>query len=143
MASISTTSFYGARARAQHERQHMPPREINLNGSDIESEIDEDELEVFEEEESEERDDEANSGEDNTVQSIVAGTSGAKDTSKGNQSLRWCKRETVQYNTTYKGEPFPPPPEPDMTPFQYFKQIFDGQLIEHVFGPVNRDFYCC
>jgi len=56
MASISTTSFYGTRARAQHERRHMPPREINLNGSDVESEIDEDELEVFEEEESEESD---------------------------------------------------------------------------------------
>ena len=43
MASTSTTSFYGARARAQHERRHMPPRDINLNGSDVESEIDEDE----------------------------------------------------------------------------------------------------
>ena len=66
------------------------------NGSDIESEIDEDELEVFEEDESEESDDEANSGEENTVQSNVVGTSGAKDTSKGNQSLRWRKSETVQ-----------------------------------------------
>lgn len=81
----------------------MPPREINLNGSDVESEIDEDELEVFEEEESEESeesDDEANSGEENTVQSNVTGTSGAKDTSKGNQSLRWCKKRnsSVQYH---------------------------------------------
>ena len=145
MASISATSFYGARARAQHERGHMPPREINLNGSDVESEIDEDELEVFEEEESEESDysseteseDEENSGEENTVQSNVAGTSGAKDTSKGNQSLRWRKRETVQYNTTYKGEPFPPPPEPDMTPFQYFKQMVDDQLINHIVEQTN------
>ena len=88
----------------------MPPREINLNGSDVESEIDENELEMFEEEDREENDssseteskDEANSGEENTVQSNVAGTSGAKDTSKGNQSLRWRRRETVQYNTTYK-----------------------------------------
>lgn len=56
MASISMTSFYGARARAQHERGHMPPREISLNGSNVESEIDEDELEVFEEDESEESD---------------------------------------------------------------------------------------
>ena len=43
----------------------MPPREINLNGSDVESEIDEDELEVFEEEESD------YSSEENTVQSKV------------------------------------------------------------------------
>jgi len=77
MASISTTSFYGARARAQHERRHIPARDINLNGSDAESEVDEDELEVFEEEESEESDypseteseDDADSGEENTVQS--------------------------------------------------------------------------
>ena len=100
---------------------------------------------MFKEEESEESDysseteseDEANSGEENTVQSNVTGTSGAKDTSKGNQSLHWRKRETVQYNTTYKGEPFPPPPEPDMTPFQYFKELFDDQLIDHIVEQTN------
>ena len=145
MASISTTSFYGAKASAQHERRHIPPREINVNGSDAESEVDEDELEVFEKEESEESDysseteseEEANSGEENTAQSNVEGTSGAKDTSKGNQSLRWHKRGTVQYNTTYKGEPFPLPPEPEMTPFQYFKQTFDDQLIDHIVEQTN------
>ena len=53
MASISTTSFYGARARAQHERRHMPQSKINLSRSDVESKVNEDELEVFGEEESE------------------------------------------------------------------------------------------
>lgn len=48
MAAISTASFYGTRARAQHERHHMPPREIDFGGSDKESDCDEDELEVFE-----------------------------------------------------------------------------------------------
>lgn len=71
------------------------------------------------------------------MQSNVAGTSGAKDTSKGNQFLHWRKRETVQYNTTYKGEPFPPPPEPDMTPFQYFQQMVDDQLINHIVEQTN------
>ena len=100
---------------------------------------------MFEEEESEESDysseteseDDANSGEENTVQSNVAGTSGAKGTSKDNQPLRWRKRETVQYNTTYKGEPFPLPPEPEMTPFQYFKQMSDDQLIDHLVEQTN------
>ena len=145
MASISTTSFYGARARAQHERRHIPPREINLNGSDAESEVDEDELEVFEEEESEESDysseteseDDANSGEENTVQSNVAGTSGAKGTSKGNQPLRWRKRETVQYNTTYKGRAFSSPTRTRNDTIPVFKQMFDDQLIDHLVEQTN------
>lgn len=50
----------------------MPQSEIDLNRSDVESEVDEDELEVFGEEESDysselESEDEANSGEENTV----------------------------------------------------------------------------
>lgn len=37
----------------------------------------------------------------------------------------------MQYNITYKGEPFPLPPEQEITSFQYFKQMFDDQLIDH------------
>lgn len=71
MASILTTSFYGAKPRAQHERWQMPQDEIDLNRRDVESEVDEDELEVSGEEESDyssetESEDEANSGEENT-----------------------------------------------------------------------------
>ena len=50
----------------------MPQSEIDLNRRDVESEVDEYELEVFGEEESDyssktESEDEANSGEENTV----------------------------------------------------------------------------
>lgn len=104
---------------------------------DVETEVDEDELEVFEEEESDyssetESEDEANSGEV-TLQSNVAGTSGAKDTRKATNFCIGIKK----YNTTYKGEPFPLPPEPEMTPFQYFKQVFDDQLIDHIVEQTN------
>ena len=118
----------------------MPLRVLDFGGSYQESDCGEDELEGVESEESDysfsaetESDneldveaalvDETDAGEKNAPQSDVPGTSSTKD--KGNLHVRWRKRQPVQYNTTYKGEPFPPPPVVDFTPFQYFKHLFD------------------
>ena len=60
---------------------------------------------------------------------------------KTTKRLRWHKRQLVYYNTPHKGEPFPPSPEVDMTPFQYFKQLFDDQLIDHVVEQTNYPGY--
>ena len=123
----------------------MPQREFSYVGSDKESESDEDELEWSKRGDSSpssetgsedeanpgEGADGANSGERNTVQRNLAGTSGTKGTCKENQNLRWHKRQPVQYNTTYNGELFPPQPDVDITPLQYFKQMFDDQLTDH------------
>lgn len=43
-SGISTTSFYGTRARAQHERRHSEVIETNFDESDREGDSDEDEL---------------------------------------------------------------------------------------------------
>ena len=44
--TFSTRSFYGSRARAQHERQHVQLMEPDFGSSDRESDDDEDEDEV-------------------------------------------------------------------------------------------------
>ena len=51
--------------------------------------------------------------------------------------MRWRKRHPVQYDVTYKGEPFPPPPLEECTPLQYFKQFFDDSLIDHLVEQTN------
>lgn len=38
----------------------------------------------------------------------------------------------MQYNTTNKGKPFCPPPSVDLLPLQYFKQMFDDHVIDHI-----------
>ena len=44
VSGISTRSFYGARARAQRERPHVPVIDPNFDESDMESDCKEDEL---------------------------------------------------------------------------------------------------
>lgn len=51
-SGISTRSFYGTRARAQHERNHSPVIEPNFDESNEESDSNEDELAFVDEDES-------------------------------------------------------------------------------------------
>lgn len=50
---------------------------------------------------------------------------------------RWRKKEPAQVNSSFFGPSFPPPPEEEQTPLQYFLQFFDRQLISHIVGQTN------
>ena len=148
-SGISTRSFYGARARAQRERNHFTVIEPNFDESDGESDSNEDELASIDEDESnyssqsdtEESGDECDAevgGGDNGERAVeennAAGSSG---TSGNTQSMRWRKRQPVLYDVNFKGEPFPPPPVEEYTPLQYFKHFFDDALIDHIAEQTN------
>ena len=152
-SGISTRSFYGARARAQHERNHIPVIETNFDESEGESDSNEDELASIDEDESnfssqsntEEGDESdaevhAGGGDDSESDSESAeenNASGSSSTSRNTQSMRWWKRQPLVYDVTFKGEPFPPPPVEEYTPLQYFKQFFDDALIDHLVEHTN------
>ena len=124
--TFSTRSFYGSRARAQRERRHVHLIEPDFGGGDRESDNDEDEVANIPAEESDyssssEDEGDSDSHDDQNVD-VVADNGTMYD-------VRWRKRDPVIYDVAFRGEPFPPPPLEDKTPYQYFKQFFDDDLI--------------
>ena len=49
----------------------------------------------------------------------------------------WRKRSNYVIDTNFCGPPFPPPPDPVLTPYQYFKQLFDDNLIDIIVENTN------
>ena len=139
-SGIGVTSFYGA--RVQQEKQHYFPQFVDYNNSDIEGESDNDELDVdfdksdvtFSESDSSVHDD-SSSEEENGDHNEENQNNVARK--KGPHQLRWRERNPVQYNVEFTGDPFPPPPIDNLTPLQYFKQIFDDELIDFIVEQTN------
>ena len=150
-SSISTRSFYGARAQAQHERNHFPVIETNFDKSEGESDSHKDELANIDEDESnyssqsnteesgDKSDAEVHAGGGDDSESAVEENNAARSsgTSAKTQSMCWRKRQPLVYDVTFKVEPFPPPPVEEYTPLQYFKQFFDDALIDHIVEHTN------
>ena len=144
-------NFYGPRARAQRERQHFQDLVPNFDKSDREGDSNEDELPNIDEDESvyslssteesgndsEEKGAEVNCGADSESAVEKSSTAESYGSSKSTQSMRWHKRQPMQYDVTYKGEPFPPHPLEEHTPLQHFKKFFDDALIDHFVEQTN------
>ena len=45
---------------------------------------------------------------------------------------QWQRIDPTEVNTQFTGEPFPNPPEEEISPMRYFKQLFDDKLIDHI-----------
>ena len=50
---------------------------------------------------------------------------------------RWRRKEPAQVNSSFLGPSFPAPPEEENTPFQYFLQFCDRNLISHIVEQTN------
>jgi len=143
--AISTTSFYGTRGRAQHERRHFQVIEPNFDGSDTESNFEEDEPANIEDaseyeessDDSNESDTDLNGDNDETADDNSMPTGKSASNAVHSQNMRWRKRQPIHYDVAFKGEPFPPPPLEEYTPLQYFKQFFDNALIDHLVEQTN------
>lgn len=73
-----------------------------------------------------------NCGDDSESAAEESNTAGGSGSSRSTQSMRWCKQQPVQYDVTYKSEPFPPPPIEEHTPLEYFKKFFNDARIDHL-----------
>ena len=54
-------------------------------------------------------------------------------------NFRWRKKQPCSFDTSFKGEHFPPPPLDPLLPCQYFKIFFDDNLIKHIRKQTNFD----
>ena len=54
-----------------------------------------------------------------------------------NHHYRWRKRDALEIHTEYTGQAFPPPPDPNVTPYQYFKEIFDDAILSIIADNTN------
>ena len=50
---------------------------------------------------------------------------------------QWQRIYPTEVNTQFTGEPFPNPPEEEISPMRYFKQLFDDELIDHIVEQSN------
>ena len=122
--------------------------EPDFGGSDRESHNDEDEVANIPAEESDyssssKDEGDSDSHDDQTVDVVADNDSdeegevrGWSKTGKTSQNVRWRKRDPVIY-VAFKGDPFPSPPLEDKTPYQYFKQFFDDDLIDLLADQTN------
>lgn len=62
----------------------------------------------------------ADNGTKSSDEGVVRGWS---KTGKTSLNVRWCKRDPVIYDVAFRGEPVPPAPLEDKTPYQYFKKF--------------------
>ena len=53
-----------------------------------------------------------------------------------NHHYRWHKREAPQIHTEYTSQAFPPPQDPVLTPYQYFK-MFDDAILANIADNTN------
>ena len=54
-----------------------------------------------------------------------------------NDECWWCKITLCSVNVDFHGDPFPPPPDPTTTPYQYFKSFLDDDLIDVIAEQTN------
>ena len=159
---MSTTSFYGktSRVRVTNTRIVRETEDINIVvpgaiDSEVEDEDEEDELARIPEVELEtsgESDDDSDfvdpleeegeihsdsSSEESTVEDTEVNKVKQTTSSKKDTVLRWRKRSAARVNSSFVGDPFPDPPQEDMTPYQYFKYFFDDDLICHIVHQTN------
>ena len=67
-----------------------------------------------------------------------AGTSAAQNLTVNSQStFRWRKKQPCSFDTSFKGEHFPPAPLHPLSPYQYFKIFFDDDLTKHITEQTN------
>ena len=52
-------------------------------------------------------------------------------------NFRWRKKQSCSFNTSFKGEHFPPPPLDLLSRYQYFKLFFYDNLIKHITEQTN------
>lgn len=76
----------------------------------------------------------ADNGTKSSDEGVVRGWS---KTGKTSLNVRWCKWDPVIYDVAFRGEPVPPAPLEDKTPYQYFKQFFDDDLIDLLADQTN------
>ena len=62
-----------------------------------------------------------------------------KKSSNEKRVYRWRKKEAIVFDTSFKGEELSPPPEnaAEITPLQYFKLFWDGNILEHIANHTN------
>ena len=62
-----------------------------------------------------------------------------KKSSNEKRVYRWRKKEAIVFDTSFKGKELSPPPEnaAEITPLQYFKLFWDGNILEHIANHTN------
>ena len=53
------------------------------------------------------------------------------------ENFRWRKREPPVVDGTFHGKSFSDPPLTEISPYMYFKQFFDDELIKHIADQTN------
>ena len=155
---IPTKSFYGRSKTdaAQYPRQHVNTRVLHadFDNSDVDetednSDTDSINLDInddlnlndndftfSESEYSVDGDSDVETGVDvNVPDAVDVNVPDAVDVN--NHQYRWRKRNTLEIDTTYTGHAFPPPVDPILTPYQYFKQMFDDSIIADIVDNTN------
>ena len=147
---IPTKSFYGSKTcAAQYPRQHVNTRVLlaafdNSDADETEDNSDTDSINLdvndnlndsdftFSESESSVDDDS-----DVDVNDVPSTSTGTAAVDVNDHQYRWRKRNTLGMHTEYTGHAFPPPEDPALTPYQYFKQMLDDAIFAEIVDNTN------
>ena len=164
---ISTSSFYGSRWNririgtngVERETRNVQIVVPELSSSEVEDNVEEDEIQSFKIASSERVEwdsdieempmnaDDADliaDGMDSMVESEANATMLEESTKPKDSSTKtkmnpiadpprqWRRKLPAKVNNEFVGEPFPDPPKKEMSPLEYFKLFFDDKLISHI-----------
>ena len=152
MSSISTSSFYGRKKlESSHFKQKSTIVDFNFSDKEEDNEDIRDEIYDIVEGFNKKSDDEWS--ESNDTDFLDVNNSSSSDTESdesiesttqnpivnSQNNFRRRKKQPCSFDTSFKGEYFPPPSLDPLSPCQYFKIFFDDNLIKHIREQTNFD----
>ena len=79
----------------------------------------------------------SDSEEDDTISDPSTASTSAQQPDAPSHNFRWRKVSPPISNPQFCGESFPPPPDIEMTPYDYFKIFFDDDLMKNIAFQTN------